>query len=155
MSSGERELLSYWFNVWLLLNATGFEIRGMEGGTHMPIFDNVSEAVCGSDASGTDIHGRKVPQNMPKSRVNTHIVTLPNGELLVWLLEVTAQYSRHVLPVIRQIQVIWLIQWTSISEISLSLSFLREWFITGLFCRQGGKQKKKDTRKYKHLCFDK
>lgn len=53
----------------------------MESGIHMPIFENASEAVCGRDASRTEKVGRKVPESMFKSRINTHLVTKANREL--------------------------------------------------------------------------
>lgn len=46
----------------------------------MSIFENASEAICGRDASRTDMHGRKLPESMLKNRINTRIVIQANRE---------------------------------------------------------------------------
>ena len=47
----------------------------------MPISENASEAICGRDASWTDMNGRKLPESMLKNRINTRRVTQPNREV--------------------------------------------------------------------------
>lgn len=46
----------------------------------MPICENAFEAICGRDASRTDMHGRKLPESTLKNRINTQIVTQANRE---------------------------------------------------------------------------